>query len=440
MPTISSENLKGIQEIVDGNNHYPHSVKLIDDPEAALQERIHLIAQSKSSVNMVYYKVTGGDAADLIFAELVEAAERGVTINMILDDKVGGYNGSNQANFELLASYDTVNLYGYNPINFLKPSSWNSVFHNKFINVDHTMTILGGRNIGDNYYNPQGYTGSITHDLDVLVKNDTYVNSLSESTQNVMDELITAPYVDQKTMGKPTDTARKRLKNIRQTYLDLNPHVYDVEQELPGTYTEVDHLQLVNQPFVNTVKEPIIGTLLQQLALNAQNRIVIQTPYATGNQHFLDAFQNAKERNVEVTYVSNSLYSSPNYPAYSNYHAHRKQLLEKNVHIYEYFNPNRASLHGKAYLFDSNTVVLGSFNLDDRSLYQNTESVVYIRSEAFNQVVQTSIEGKEDFLKTVDEKGTPTDPLVHQTLKVPLYKKCLMWIISLFSRSFQPLV
>lgn len=82
-----------------------------------------------------------------------------------------------------------------------------------------------------------------------------------------------------------------------------------------------------------------------------------------------------------MEYLTNSMASSPNYPAFSAYSSQRAKFLATGVEIYEYQSTD--SIHGKSCVADGRISVVGSFNLDDRSLYIDTESVLIIDSPEF---------------------------------------------------------
>ena len=80
-----------------------------------------------------------------------------------------------------------------------------------------------------------------------------------------------------------------------------------------------------------------------------------------------------------ITLLTNSLASSPNYPAFSAYLNHRKNLVDWGMNIYEFQSKN--SLHTKAFILDDELMALGSFNADSRSAFLSTESMVVIHGK-----------------------------------------------------------
>ena len=122
--------------------------------------------------------------------------------------------------------------------------------------------------------------------------------------------------------------------------------------------------------------------------------MLIELPYFVLPAGAQATVQALHERNVRVRVLTNSLASNDVLPAHSGYAKTRKQLLESGMELYELrpdtdaFRPgwsllskgSRAALHNKAMVFDREAVFIGSFNLDPRSAWINTEAGLYIES------------------------------------------------------------
>ena len=139
-----------------------------------------------------------------------------------------------------------------------------------------------------------------------------------------------------------------------------------------------------------------------------------------------------------MEYLTNSMASSPNYPAFSAYSSQRSKFLATGVEIYEYQSTD--SIHGKSCVADGRISVVGSFNLDDRSLYIDTESVLIIDSpEVFAQ-----LNAELDTLFAQSAAVGPDNAYLPGSgataLNVSLGKRLLMGFVSIFSRLFRFLI
>lgn len=111
----------------------------------------------------------------------------------------------------------------------------------------------------------------------------------------------------------------------------------------------------------------------------ADDSIFIQSPYVIPSKGMIKGFLNKDDFiDKEIFLLTNSLGSTPNLPAYSGYLNHRKSIVDKDINVFEFQSED--SLHTKAFVFDSELVAIGSFNLDHRSAYLSTESMVVIHS------------------------------------------------------------
>ena len=133
---------------------------------------------------------------------------------------------------------------------------------------------------------------------------------------------------------------------------------------------------------------------LLQLIGQARTDLVIISPYFVPGKDMLRAFSEARGRGVRIRVLTNSLASNDVLPAHSGYAKTRKPLLENGMELYELrpdtdaFRPgwsllskgSRAALHTKAMVFDREAVFIGSFNLEPRSAWINTEAGLYIES------------------------------------------------------------
>ena len=160
---------------------------------------------------------------------------------------------------------------------------------------------------------------------------------------------------------------------------------------------------------------------LADLASQATTSAYVQTPYATGTKPIMD-FLSVLGENLDTTFITNSLYSANNIMASPNYLFQRKKFLDTGINIYEYLGEE--SIHGKALVFDDQITLVGSFNMDSRSVNLNTETMVVVDSSAFTQDFLSQIQPtldqslqvgwnnefiqREDFTEPEVERGKKT--------------------------------
>lgn len=197
-------------------------------------------------------------------------------------------------------------------------------------------------------------------------------------------------------------------------------------------------ITLIHNPINTSKKEPWVGYQLRSLAMTARSSITLQSPYVVAGKPMRKAFRRMVARTGDVTLLTNSIASSPNFPAFSYYLNTRKRLLKTGMTIYEL--QSRDSIHGKSYLMDGRFSAVGSLNLDDRSLYIDTETMLVIDSPAFNRQLTHAVNAYKSKSRIVSKKNRylPNDDVVE--VPVSGLKKWLMHAVSYVTRLIRFLV
>src|SRR5699024_1037414 len=110
-------------------------------------------------------------APNLFFGALIDAADRGVEVNLLLDGLFHGLKGKFKPIIYAIKEHPNINLKFYEPFNPFKPWTLNNRMHDKYIIADNNISIIGGRNIGDKYFAPAWYKDKITNDRDIIIIN-----------------------------------------------------------------------------------------------------------------------------------------------------------------------------------------------------------------------------------------------------------------------------
>ena len=417
---------------------------VLPDGVDALATRLLLAAEAERSIDAQYYLIHDGVAARLFLQSLLEAADRGVRVRLLLDDflTLGLDEG-------LLAfhSHPNVEVRLFNPFAhrrfrlFDLPSfrRVNRRMHNKSYTVDNQMTIVGGRNIADEYFGTR--EDAKFSDLDVLgvgpVVQD--VSTMFDTYWNHETALPVPAFA-----SMPDDPAAE-LNRIRDGMDDWRAEVtrtvygealrQDIEKFMATDNSVFDWApyELVYDSPDKGIKKrseeaDSIRTSLAESLASATKQVVIISPYFVPRKTFTESLVQLKKSGVDVTIITNSLAANNQFTVHSGYRPSRKPLLKAGVKIYE-VRPDadvagaelvaasgaKATLHTKAFLVDDREVFIGSFNFDPRSAYINTESGVIIRSEQlaaqFERAVRESIpyQSYELFLNE-DDKLRWRDP------------------------------
>lgn len=434
------ESFYGTEEGVD-------RAELLESPKSAFVRRMEIIRGAKDSIDLVYHAIDDGVTSRCILNELFLAADRGVHVRILLDGKMMGLDGELKAVRYALQNYPNIEFRLYNPLNLLTPWKWNSVLHDKFIIVDQKFLLLGGRNIGDRYFDPPTYDDPVTNDRDVLIYHIQYESgvegSVIESALSYMELLWyfedtkDCSYLMTPIREKKAVSIRETLKEDAETFEATYPDYFVLEESFEEASVPTNRVSLIHNPINTYKKEPWIWYQMYRFAIEGKE-VLIQSPYATANSYTLSIFQEIAEKADNFVYLTNSMASSPNLPAFSAYASTRDKFLETGVTIYEYQSEN--SIHAKSFLMDGHIAMVGSLNLDDRSIYLDTETMLVIDSEPFYEKIAAEVQKILDQSAKVGEDNTYVEDGSVEILEVSFVKRALMFFVSIFSRLFRFLI
>ncbi len=381
---------------------------LINDGIDALAARVILAALAERSIDAQYYFVLNDLTGMLFVRELLAAADRGVRVRLLLDDiATQGYD----LGLSALDSHPNFEIRIFNPfslrtgryLNVRDFARVNRRMHNKSFIVDNQALLVGGRNIGDEYFAAREDMNFA--DMDVFgvgpVARDG--SAVFDAFWNDRHSLPVLALVD-----KPTDPAaamvalRKHIEESLRT-LESSPYadaLVNSELDVIGLAPEKAQwvpYRLVSDPpskaweardSTNKLVEPIADVITA-----AEEELILISPYFVPRKEGEAMFSRIRENGVQVHILTNSLASTDVSAVHSGYAPSRKPLLESGVKLYEVradaenisarrggIEGSRASLHTKGFVVDREKVFFGSFNFDPRSAYINTEMGIFMRS------------------------------------------------------------
>lgn len=408
---------------------------VLEQGEQALLTRALLTDQAQSSIEVQYFIWSSDNVGTLASEALLRAAERGVTVRIIVDDFL---IDAEPETLLSLAAHPNIHIRIYNPRHSVGVSLWerlwgfvtdfrasNQRMHDKSVIFDGTAAITGGRNMADEYYD-YDHTYNF-RDRDVFLTG-VVVKAMSESFQRFWDDPLAVPI--EQLLAEELKTLKERQVSDYQSWL----HAYAENQEnfapevrlaLQTMQEQLDvsitHLQwgdiqfISDSPGKNAGTEGLEGggettSALVDLVSNAQKSITLQSPYLVMPEGGLTLFTDLIKRGVKIRIVTNSLASTDNLQAFSGYHKQREQLLASGIEIYE-FRPDAAvarklmqrsvalpnkmpvfAIHAKSLVIDNHTAYVGTFNFDPRSTHLNTEVGVVIHDAGIVQKIATAIE------------------------------------------------
>lgn len=396
------------------------SLLLVPSDKDAFAIRAKSAREAGRSLDLQYYIWHNDLTGQLLGLEILDAADRGVRVRIVLDDM------NVKDNSHLLATlnqHPNIHIRMFNPTRardnslmrgiemLLRGLSLDRRMHNKAWIADGRMAIVGGRNIGDEYFGAAENRNFF--DVDLLIGGqavqetetifDEFWNSdavipieaLLSSNENALAELrltiaskrsnlLAAPYLKQLQATPTVKSLFKKEWNqgAWQVHWTKNIHVYSDPAIKAFGKGQSQWLKNRLEPFM----------------INAKQNLNIISPYFVPGKSGVKEFAQLHQQGVSVSILTNSLAANDVILAHGGYISYRKPLLENGINLYELkpfgkighslLGSSDASLHTKAFLVDDKLGFVGSFNFDPRSANLNTEMGIIFEQPVIVQALQ----------------------------------------------------
>lgn len=371
--------------------------------------RVLLVRAAERTLDVQYYIWRDDLTGNLLLNALREAADRGVRVRLLLDD-----NGvAMDAKLLALDRHPGIEVRLFNPFSIRRPkalgyvthfSRANRRMHNKALIVDSQAAIVGGRNVGDEYFGATD--GVLFADLDVLVMGavlpelstdfDRYWASASAYP---IDRIVVRETLKEDAAAQPERDPRaaRYVEALRQSRF-----VSDVLNG--GLVPQWSRVEMVSDDPRKGLglaeKEGLVThQLAQVLARPPRRSLDLVSPYFVPTAAGVEVFERLAARGVRVRILTNALEATDVSAVHSGYARYRKALLRSGVELYEMrrgavvmgrsgvLGSSGSSLHAKTFAVDGERVFVGSMNFDPRSAHLNTELGFIIDSPAMAQAV-----------------------------------------------------
>lgn len=382
----------------------------------AFATRSVLADMAHSSIDVQYYIWHDDEAGLLMLKTLWQAAERGVKVRLLLDD----FNSSPSLDQQLLqfAKHPNIAVRLINPFShrrfkslsyLTEPTRINIRMHNKSMTFDNHASIIGGRNIGNEYLNND--KNNTFADLDVLVIGEVvkdikqsfehyWQSSLSYDIQALYQQ-HTLPTNNQANTDIDSILSASKDQKALQTYEDATKNSTISHQLLQKTLTWrwaameflADDVKKLSQsdPYHNHLVEQ-----LRQKLGRPSKRLSIISSYFVPTKDGVKTLVTLAKSGVRISILTNSFDATDVGAVHAGYGHWRKELLKAGIRLYELKSTatntvtdenklwrtkqtTTTSLHAKAFAVDDHQVFIGSYNIDPRSANINTELGVLIQ-------------------------------------------------------------
>jgi cardiolipin synthase C len=387
--------------------------RLLASGTDALQMRIALARAATKTLDLQYYIAEEDTTGRLLLAAALHAADRGVRVRMLVDD----LNRKDTKHLmAALSTHPSIEVRVFNPFGstrggllrrtenlFTRVDRFTRRMHNKAMIADGSVAIVGGRNLGDEYFSASPTL--LFRDLDVLAAGPIVYN-ISASFDKFWGSALAYPlaaldkhHYEAADLHAARESLREHWRNEAQA-VDAKP----LNDAPLATQIAKGELGLVWAPaqflFDSPRKVAAVDDEYQsppmhrlaELLRGAKHEVLMLSPYFVPHDAGVKLLGDLTQRGVRVVVVTNSMASTDAVAVQAGYSPYRIALLKNGVELHE-FQPlqrersrffvsarSRASLHAKAYVIDRRMLVVGSLNLDPRSAFLNTELALFIES------------------------------------------------------------
>lgn len=423
-------------------------VQVLDTGREALQMRLALLEMAEQAIDLQYYIWNSDYSGQLLVERLLDAADRGVRVRLLLDD----FN-VNERDAPLVAmdAHTNIEVRVYNPnANRKGLAKWlallgnfgrlNQRMHNKSFVVDGSAAIIGGRNIGDEYFDLAEEFNLRDRDLfavgpvvgEVSQGFDTYWNS----QRSYPVKAITSDNPGLPEIASLRSNLHAYIRNHADPEyalpMDPDTSLSILASWLPKLiWAEVTTLfdQVRSPEETDIEKRKQLAQRLTNIAEQTQSEVLIESAYLILGDEGANLLKELTGRGVRVRALTNSLASNDLTTNHAGYARRRQQMLENGIELYE-FRPDALScqrllgapshcdedatfgLHAKSMVFDRAIVFVGSFNLNLRSVYVNSENGLVVYSPELARRIAEDIEEnmrlENSWRVELDESGNPS--------------------------------
>ena len=381
-----------------------NGVVLLPDGRDAFVARALLARLAERSIDTQYYMWHQDTVGRLLIKELIDAADRGVRVRLLVDDM---YGSDGQDTWVAMDAHPQIEVRLFNPFSRTRPKLLQYVtrfkdinyrMHSKTFTVDDQATIVGGRNIGDEYFEADPELSFA--DVDALAIGPA-VPEVSTEFDQYWNSDHAYPVATLVSVGTDSDLKGLRdragdffnqssttsyLRAVKDSKLANGLRAGTVEFHWgPG---KIIHDSSEKKDHDANWKQELLISQLAPYITESTEEVIMVSPYFVPGQQAAEALCKLAQNGVRVRILTNSLASNDVAAVHAGYSKYRIPLLRCGVELYELNEEikdeqrqafswlpglSKSSLHAKTMVFDKKRMFVGSFNFDQRSLHINNE-------------------------------------------------------------------
>ena len=406
---------------------------LLSDNTDAFVARFALATAAENTLDIQYYIMHKDASGQYLAYALLQAADRGVKVRILVDDiNLSGRD----SNLKALGQHDNIEIRIFNPLNnrnwfrnlelLVNLNRAGRRMHNKAFIADNAVAIIGGRNIGDEYFDARKKLNFVDLDLlstgpivqDISISFDDYWNS---HWATPIEELSTIK-VAKLQLTHIRNNLKDRWHNARNTQYFNSLQLSDltrriIDRDIPLIYADAKLFYDRPEKLIASDKDEMIhfGPKIMPFFDNAKDELLIATPYFVPGTPGANWLIDKQKHGTDIQILTNSLSATDVIAVHAGYRKYREKLVKAGLKLFELkSNAKRlrdrtkkilqglsgSSLHAKYMVVDRRYVFIGSANIDPRSNNLNTEIGVIVDSEELAEQARLLFE------KTIDRENS----------------------------------
>lgn len=387
---------------------------LLSDNIDAFVARFALATIAEKTLDIQYYIMHSDASGRYLAYAILSAADRGVRVRILVDDiNMSGRDIS----FKMLSQHENIEIRIFNPLSnrdwfrniemLINLDRAGRRMHNKAFIADNASAIIGGRNIGDEYFDDRNNLNFV--DLDLLTVGPI-VNDVTKSFNDFWQSQWATPIEELST----TRVMRKQLMTLRSSLKDRwhrakNSDYFQslknasftqkiINRKIDFIWAEANLFYDRPEKISNNDPNKLvhIGPQIIPYFERAESELLIATPYFVPGKKGTHWLKNKREQGIDISILTNSLAATDVFAVHAGYRKYRKELLASDIRLFEMKQTaqsgqsktnkliegsRHASLHAKYMVVDQRYVFIGSANIDPRSELLNTEIGIMVDSQ-----------------------------------------------------------
>lgn len=393
-----------------------NKMMLLNSGIASLQLRLEMIRKATSSIELEYFIFQNDASGKMIVTELIKKAQEGVKVRLLIDKSITVIRFDEYYAFELMKSGVEVAYYN----RALDPSTAQFRNHRKLISIDNKEAITGGRNIGLDYFDlDPDYN---FHDRDIWVEGpivQAMVDSFNEFWNSSRTKLAKEPNIPEfSRLHRSTDrrnTARlqvherriqeakefmqdtrgnqrlkERVAKVAKPILDQGEKHVCPEAVLISDRPGATFLRRLSSDYKK--EDRVLNQVFKDKILNARESFFMESPYFLLNDSFGDVLGEVLDKGIDVTAYTNSLNSTDAVYVASGFYSNIYKWIDRGLKTYVHSSKwqeapvidksiqnTRYGVHSKTYIIDDIDFTVGTYNIDNRSDFYNTEMTLFCK-------------------------------------------------------------